>query len=230
MKRTVILTIFTLLVFSSNLWAQVDISGKWAGTCKSSLSGSTFDAEADFTQSGNDVSGTITVILPFADMLGEVDGTVSGNNFTGTWLESTGDCPDPTQFTYEISTDWNTMTGELLADCPPYGGEITYQDFILERANPVTSTSSSSSTSSSTTTAPSQPCPAEKIYGEDSGEVQLLRLFRDASLSETPEGQELIRLYYEWSPVVVKAIEDDENTKMETKKLIDVFLQCFKVR
>jgi len=124
------------------------------------------------------------------------------------------------------------MSGELLIHTTDRG-DITYQDFILERENPVTSTSSSSSTStssSSTTTAPSQPCPAEKIYGEDSGEVQLLRLFRDTILSETPEGQELIRLYYEWSPVIVKAIEDDENTKMEIKELIDVFLQCFKVR
>ncbi len=46
----------------------------------------------------------------------------------------------------------------------------------------------------------------------------------------TPEGQEIIRLYYEWSPVISKLIEDDENTKMEIKELIDVLLLMFEVR
>jgi len=40
-------------------------------------------------------------------------------------------------------------------------------------------------------------CTAEKIYGEDSEEVELLRYFRYNVLSKTPEGREIIRLYYE---------------------------------
>ena len=35
-----------------------------------------------------------------------------------------------------------------------------------------------------------------------------------------PVGQELIRLYYQWSPVIVKAMEDDEEYKEEAKEMI----------
>ena len=60
-----------------------------------------------------------------------------------------------------------------------------------------------------------------KIYGEDSEEVALLRYLRDNVLSKTPVGQELIRLYYEWSPSIVKAMENDDEFTEEMKKMID---------
>lgn len=68
------------------------------------------------------------------------------------------------------------------------------------------------------------PCSAEKIYGEDSAEVTVLRYLRDNILSKTPEGQEIIRLYYKWNPVIVKAIEEDETFKEEIREMIDEVL------
>jgi hypothetical protein len=65
------------------------------------------------------------------------------------------------------------------------------------------------------------PCLIEKIYGGYSNETERLRHFRDNILSTTPEGQEIIRLYYKWSPAIVKAIEDDEEFKKEVKETID---------
>jgi len=67
-------------------------------------------------------------------------------------------------------------------------------------------------------------CISEKIYGEDSEEVETLRNFRDNVLSKTPEGQEIIRLYYEWSPAIVEAMEEDEKFKEEIKAIIDEIL------
>jgi predicted metal-dependent phosphoesterase TrpH len=64
-------------------------------------------------------------------------------------------------------------------------------------------------------------CPALQIYGEDSEEVVKLRAFRDKVLSKTPEGQELIKLYYEWSSIIVKAMEADEEFKEKVKEMID---------
>jgi hypothetical protein len=64
-------------------------------------------------------------------------------------------------------------------------------------------------------------CPSESIYGEHSKQTELLRCFRDNVLNQTPEGQEIIRLYYEWSPAIVKAIEQDEEFKEEVKGMID---------
>ena len=40
-------------------------------------------------------------------------------------------------------------------------------------------------------------------------------------MSKTPEGHEIIKLYYQWSPVVIKAIEKDEEFREEVKELID---------
>ena len=56
-------------------------------------------------------------------------------------------------------------------------------------------------TSSSTTT--TAICPTEAIYGEYSEETELLRNLRDDVLIQTPEGQGIIRLYYQLSPMIV---------------------------
>lgn len=67
-------------------------------------------------------------------------------------------------------------------------------------------------------------CLAEKIYGEYSVETELLRNFRDSVLSKTSEGQEIIRLYYQWSPAIVKAMEEDDGFKEDMKEMIDGIL------
>jgi hypothetical protein len=40
-------------------------------------------------------------------------------------------------------------------------------------------------------------------------------------LNQTPEGRELIRLYYLWSPVIVRAMEEDEDFKEDVKGMLD---------
>jgi hypothetical protein len=82
----------------------------------------------------------------------------------------------------------------------------------------------STSTTSTTTTSTTQPCSLEELYGECSEETKHLRNFRDEVLSKTPEGQELIRLYYQWSPAIVRAMRKDEKYEGEIKKIIDCFL------
>jgi hypothetical protein len=69
------------------------------------------------------------------------------------------------------------------------------------------------------------PCVSERIYGENSFEVEYLRYLRDNILIHTTEGQEIIRLYYKWSPVLANTIEEDEELKEKVKELIDtIFL------
>jgi hypothetical protein len=77
---------------------------------------------------------------------------------------------------------------------------------------------------STTTTIPTPSCPAELLYGENSEEAELLRYLRDTIISTTPEGQELIKLYYLLSPAIVKALQDDEELKEEGKTLTDGIL------
>lgn len=71
---------------------------------------------------------------------------------------------------------------------------------------------------------PPDPCVSEFLYGEHSSETILLRYVRDNALYKTPEGQELIKAYYQWSPVILKAMEQDEEFKDEVKELIDELL------
>ncbi len=72
-------------------------------------------------------------------------------------------------------------------------------------------------------------CLLERIYGEHSEETELLRNFRDHILTQTPEGQEIIRLYYEWSPAIVKVMEEDAEFKEEVKGIIDGVLKLIGV-
>ena len=102
-----------------------------------------------------------------------------------------------------------TITDSLLPDehnlyCPP----------------PTTITS----TSTTTTITGGFPCPLEILYGEDSEEIEHLRCFRDDVLSKNPEGQEIISLYYLWSPIIVKTLEADEGFKEEVKEMMDEVL------
>ena len=127
---------------------------------------------------------------------------------------------------YDLYTIPGTWTLEASADgYEPYSKEIIVGggdviiDYNIEMVPISTIT---------TTTAPCFPCPLEVIYGVDSEEVEVLRNFRDDVLSQTLEGQELIRLYYQWSPMIVRAMEEDEEFKEEVKKMIDGILPLIK--
>ena len=87
---------------------------------------------------------------------------------------------------------------------------------------------SSSSSSSTTTSSFFDICAVVKIYGEHSEQTQSLRYLRDEVLSQTPEGQEIIRLYYQWNPAIVKAMEEDEDFKKDVKEMINGVLPLIK--
>jgi len=56
-----------------------------------------------------------------------------------------------------------------------------------------------------------------------SEQAQVLRGFRDTVLSKTPEGQELIKIYYYWSPAIVD-IMADEKIKAGFKTILDAMM------
>ncbi len=107
----------------------------------------------------------------------------------------------------------------------PCSAQICNEDTNSCKSTPETTTTTIP-VDSTTTTIDIEPidsglCPSEKLYGEDSEEVEVLRYFRDSVLSTTPEGRELIRLYYQWSPAITMAIQNDETFKEKVKKIID---------
>ena len=64
-------------------------------------------------------------------------------------------------------------------------------------------------------------CPMTFALGEDSKDLNTFREFRDEVLSKTPVGQEIIKLYYQWSPAIIKAMEQDEGFKEDVKGMIE---------
>jgi hypothetical protein len=104
------------------------------------------------------------------------------------------------------------------------GTILHYGGTVPTTTVPVTTTTSIPSGTTTTV----EPCISEAIYGENSEETELLRYIRDNVLSQTPEGQEIIRLYYELSPVIVKAMEEDEGFKEQVKEMIDGILPLIK--
>jgi len=71
-------------------------------------------------------------------------------------------------------------------------------------------------------------CPMDIALGSDSNDLKTLRKFRDEVLNKTPVGQEIIKLYYQWSPAIVKAMEQDEEFKEEVKEMIESILPMIK--
>jgi len=67
----------------------------------------------------------------------------------------------------------------------------------------------------------SSDCLVVEIYGKHAEETERLRHFRDSVLSKTPEGQELIQLYYQWSPQVVRKMETHKDFMKTVKGLIN---------
>jgi len=63
-------------------------------------------------------------------------------------------------------------------------------------------------------------CIVELICGKHSDETEFLRSIRDNVLSKTPEGKEVIRLYYQWSPMIVKKVKNNEEFKIKIKQTI----------
>jgi hypothetical protein len=65
------------------------------------------------------------------------------------------------------------------------------------------------------------PCLAETVYQDNEKELVLLREFRNDLLSQSAIGQEFIKLYYQWSPLIVKVMQEDEEFKEEVRELLD---------
>ena len=128
--------------------------------------------------------------------------------------------------TFSISED--AKEGETtitISDVTLY--DSTYQTKAVTTVDGklIISTTPVTTTAGPTTTIEDQPCPSEAVYGEHSEKTEILRYLRDNVLSKTPEGQEIIRLYYGWSPAIVKTMEKDGEFKEYVKEIVDGVLE-----
>jgi hypothetical protein len=139
--------------------------------------------------------------------------------------------PEDAQITVKPVSDFDTIVS---CEGTVYDPQIALHTITIFQGGtgPSTTTTSPSTTTSavitsSTTSSPStttttiKRCLSESIYGGNGEETRLLRHFRDNVLSQTTEGRELINLYYLWSPVIVSAMEGNDEFRTWVKELID---------
>jgi len=158
---------------------------------------------------------------------------------------------DPTGFNLHLLSTSNAVDNGTSTDAPsddydgiprPQGSGYDIGAYEYS-SSPITTTAGSSTTTtavsdtttsvdgstttsigeSSTTTSciEGDLCCIELTYGRDSEETKLLRYIRDNVLSKSPEGQELSKLYYEWSPAIIGIMEKDEEFREDVREMID---------
>ena len=124
---------------------------------------------------------------------------------------------------FELPRDFDGESG-LSYDGSYFWTYILYDwdlDLVQFKLIPEQTTTTTTTSPNTTTSTSDDECVSEAIYGSDSGETELLRSIRDNVLSKTSEGQELTKLYYQWSPVIVRAMQTDEEFKQEVKDIVD---------
>jgi len=68
------------------------------------------------------------------------------------------------------------------------------------------------------TSSPDRRCfVATHLFGADGVETEFLRCWRDSALMKTLQGRVIVGLYYRWSPIVVRAMDQSEFLKAITK-------------
>jgi hypothetical protein len=63
-----------------------------------------------------------------------------------------------------------------------------------------------------------------RLYGEGSEEVGLFRKFRNHFIDSGPEGETIIKFYYKWSPLLLKAIDEDGELEEQLREVVDTIL------
>ena len=174
----------------------------------------------------NNVSTGLGVLISVNGIWGYSGTDVFAVGSTGTILhyDGTGWGSMVSNTTEELIDVWGSNADNIFVVGGSPGSPTALRftpDLTTTTAALVTTTSVTPTTVPATTTTKKGICTTEVIYGENSEEVELLRYLRDDVLSKTPEGREIIRLYYQLSPVIVKAMDGDEEFKEEVKEMID---------
>jgi len=140
----------------------------------------------------------------------------------------------PGAISYHSAGNWIGLDGSIYGPCEANqcsttttvaSTTSTISGSTTTTAPSLTTTTTSPVPDTTTTSTSPQTCISETLYGEHSEETELLRYLRDNVLSTTPEGQELIKLYYLLSPVIVEMMEKDESFKQAVKQVVDGILE-----
>jgi hypothetical protein len=92
-----------------------------------------------------------------------------------------------------------------------------------------TTTTTAAVTTTTTTAEPAGPCPAEAALGEDDARLDTLRAFRDQVLAKNPNGQKMIRMYYDASAAVVQMMDKDPALRESARKYLESIMPAIEL-
>lgn len=227
----------TILRYDGNSWSEMDTGVKeneWAVI----LTGVWGTSETNIFAVGTEMfyyDGTIwsmvekDIFLFLRDIWGNSGNDIFAVGDEGVILHHDG--VEWSEMDSGISTNLNGVWGTSGNNIFAVGdnGMILHYDGSDTPTTIITTTTTSvPELSTTTTSSDGENCPLENIYGENSTGIELLRYLRDNVLSKSPAGQEIIRLYYEWNPMIVKMMGEDEAFKKEVKEMIDGILSLIR--
>jgi hypothetical protein len=149
---------------------------------------------------------------------------VSGQTATFTIITTSGDC---TNAAYEWSVE--SAIGSTIDKEGNYVAG-TNNKLFSPATDVVSVLEQTSGNEASATVTVAWQCFLLRLYGEDPETIMLLRNFRDHVLSETPEGREIIRLYYQLSPFIVKTMEKGGAFNDEMRALVEGILPVIEIQ
>ena len=92
----------------------------------------------------------------------------------------------------DLNAVWGTSGNDVFAVGD--AGTILHYNGMAWSTITINTTTTSTTTSTTTTSVPR--CPAVKLYGDGSPEVENMRDFRDSTLAQTAIGRRAIEIYY----------------------------------
>jgi hypothetical protein len=147
----------------------------------------------------------------------EISEVVSGQSLNFA-LQTKGHCSNAT---FEWSVD-----STIGSSCDQEGNYVSgiNRDFFNTATDVVKVVEVTSGKSDEESMIVSWGCFLLRLYGEGSDEIALFRKYRNHFINRGLEGEEIIKFYYTWSPLLVKAIEEDEELEKQLKELADTIL------
>ena len=133
-------------------------------------------------------------------------------------IQTKGDCSNTT---FEWSVD-----STIGSSCDQDGNYVSgiNKDFFNKTMDVVKVVEVTGGTSDEVNMVVSWGCFLLRLYGEGSDEIGLFRKFRNHFINRGLEGEEIIKFYYKWSPLLVKVIEEDEEIEKQLREVADTIL------
>lgn len=212
-KKALVLLAVGALVFSAvPVYAQTGTCADWEGTWTFTYTGNITDTVTITDICSKPTVSTLTPeCMPEGPMLDAWMCVAKGTRLSNSQeIQIRQIAHDTTVFNYYEGTDPEILEGGAtepndkisaagFSKCAFTADEVNYGLASGQKDNCTETTT--------TTTTPSGPCPAQKVLGDDSPDLDSLRALRDGPLAKSAVGRGITRIYYSHADAINAALD-----------------------